>query len=220
MIRINEYIDHTLLKQEASYKQIKKLCEEAIEYKFKSVCVNPCRVLQAYNIVKNTDVLVCAVTGFPLGAATTNSKCAEACEAIENGANEIDMVINIGAVKDKDWEYVKNDIRSVVEGINERAVLKVILETCLLSENEIEKACLICLEAGADFVKTSTGFSKGGALIDDIKLMRKTVGDNMGVKASGGVSDYNKAVAMIEAGASRIGTSAGVSIMEEIFKYG
>lgn len=214
MENLNRFIDHTLLKQDATEEQISQLCREAIKYQFKSVCVNPSRVAQSYQILKDTDVLVCTVIGFPLGAATTNVKCVEAKEAVDNGAREVDMVINVGAVKDGDWEYVQRDITQVVNTVKERAIVKAILETCLLTGDEIEKVCRICLAAGVHFVKTSTGFSTGGATVVTVALMRRTVGMNIGVKASGGIRDKKTTLEMIAAGASRVGTSAGVAIME------
>jgi deoxyribose-phosphate aldolase len=220
MDNICSFIDYTLLKQEASAREIKKLCDEAVRYRFKTVFVNQCRAAQACEELKNTGIVVGTVVGFPLGASLTKVKCFEAESAINAGAGEIDMVINIGAIKDNNYEYVKNDIHKVVQTISGRAVLKVILETCLLTEEEKIKACIACKDAGADFVKTSTGLSSGGATVEDIILMRKTVGDQMGVKAAGGIRDYKKAIAMIKAGASRIGTSSGVAIAEEALLHG
>lgn len=211
---IASMIDHTLLKPEATEEQIKKLCMEAKEYSFASVCVNPCNVKSAYAILKDSNVNVCTVIGFPLGANTSSVKAYEAKEAIENGAAEVDMVINVGKLKEKNYEYVKNDIKAVVEAAKGKALTKVILETCLLTDEEKVAACKLSKEAGADFVKTSTGFSKGGATPADVKLMRETVGEKMGVKASGGVRTYEDAVKMINAGASRIGASASIAICE------
>jgi deoxyribose-phosphate aldolase len=207
-------IDHTLLKPEATEIDIIKVCEEAIQYKFKSVCVNSYYVSLVSRLTAKSGVLTCAVVGFPLGASTTRAKVDETYDALENGANEIDMVINVGAIKSGDWNTVKSDIDGVVNAARGRALVKVILETCLLDDEEKIKACTIAKMAGADFVKTSTGFNKGGATIEDIKLMRKVVGPNMGVKASGGVRDTETAKAMIEAGASRIGTSSGINIVK------
>ncbi|WP_024615144.1 deoxyribose-phosphate aldolase [Clostridium sp. Ade.TY] len=207
-------IDHTLLKPEATSEGIKKLCEEAVKYNFASVCVNPGRVKEAYEIVKNSDVKVCTVIGFPLGATTTESKVFETKDAIKNGATEVDMVINVGRLKDKDYDFVKEDIKSVVDAAKGKALTKVIIETCLLTDEEKVIACKLSKEAGADFVKTSTGFSTGGATGEDIKLMRETVGKEMGVKASGGVRSLEDALVMIENGATRIGASASIEICE------
>lgn len=207
-------IDHTLLKPEATSEGIKKLCEEAVKYNFASVCVNPGRVKEAYEIVKNSDVKVCTVIGFPLGATTTESKVFETKDAIKNGATEVDMVINVGRLKDKDYDFVKEDIKSVVDAAKGKALTKVIIETCLLTDEEKVMACKLSKEAGADFVKTSTGFSTGGATGEDIKLMRETVGEEMGVKASGGVRSLEDALVMIENGATRIGASASIEICE------
>ncbi len=207
-------IDHTLLKPEATSEGIKKLCEEAVKYNFASVCVNPGRVKEAYEIVKNSEVKVCTVIGFPLGATTTEVKVFETKDAIQNGATEVDMVINVGRLKDKDYDFVKEDIKAVVEAAKGKALTKVIIETCLLTDEEKVIACKLSKEAGADFVKTSTGFSTGGATGEDIKLMRETVGENMGVKASGGVRSLKDALVMIENGATRIGASASIAICE------
>ena len=207
-------IDHTLLKPEATSEGIKKLCEEAVKYNFASVCVNPGRVKEAYEIVKNSEVKVCTVIGFPLGATTTEVKVFETKDAIQNGATEVDMVINVGRLKDKDYDFVKEDIKAVVEAAKGKALTKVIIETCLLTDEEKVIACKLSKEAGADFVKTSTGFSTGGATGEDIKIMRETVGENMGVKASGGVRSLEDALVMIENGATRIGASASIAICE------
>ncbi|KAJ53374.1 deoxyribose-phosphate aldolase [Clostridium tetanomorphum] len=209
-------IDHTLLKPEADLSSIKRICEEALKYNFASVCINPCNVKVASDILNGSKVKVCTVIGFPLGATTTAVKVFEAEEAVKNGAEEVDMVINIGRLKDKDYEYVKNDIKSVVQTVKGKALIKVIIETCLLSNEEKVIICKIAKEAGADYVKTSTGFSTGGATISDIKLMRDTVGNDMGVKASGGVRTYEDSLSMIEAGATRIGASASIQICEKI----
>ncbi|MFA5576001.1 MAG: deoxyribose-phosphate aldolase [Tissierellaceae bacterium] len=209
-------IDHTLLKPEATRDMIEKLCMEAIEYKFAAVCVNPYYVKPAYEILKNSDVKIATVIGFPLGANTKEVKALETLDAIKNGANEIDMVINIGALKNKDYHIVKEDIEAVVAAAKGKAKVKVIIETCLLTEEEKIKACELSLEAGADFVKTSTGFSTGGATIEDIRLMKSVVGDKMEIKASGGVRDLDTARKMVQAGASRLGTSSGVKIASEI----
>ncbi len=207
-------IDHTLLKPEATETDIRKVCEEAVQYKFKSVCVNTHYVALVARLVAGSGVLTCGVVGFPLGAMTSRAKVDETYDAIKNGANEIDMVINIGALKSGDWNIVKRDIEGVTNAARGRALVKVILETSLLTDEEKIKACTIAKMAGADFVKTSTGFNKGGATIEDIKLMRSVVGPNMGVKASGGVRDTETARAMIAAGATRIGTSSGIAIIK------
>lgn len=207
-------IDHTVLKPDAKEEDIRKLCEEAKEYGFATVCVNPCYVPMAKHLLQDSNVGITTVIGFPLGANTITTKTAEAEEAIENGATEVDMVINIGALKDKKYDYVRDEIKAVVHTVNKRAVVKVIIETSLLTDEEKEKACLLAKEAGADFVKTSTGFSGGGATKEDIELMRRTVGDVMGVKASGGVRTRQDAEALIKAGATRIGASASVAIMK------
>ena len=212
-MKLNKYIDHTLLKPDASQEQIMNLIEEATEHDFASVCVNPTWVAFAAQALKGTDVKVCTVIGFPLGANTPEVKVFEAEDAIQNGADEIDMVINIGALKSQDYELVEKDIRAVVEAAK-GTLVKVIIETCLLTEDEKVKACQLAQEAGADFVKTSTGFSTGGATVADVTLMRKTVGPDMGVKASGGARSYEDALAFIEAGATRIGASSGVAIMK------
>ena len=207
-------IDHTVLKPDAKEEDIRKLCEEAIEYGFATVCVNPCYVPMAKHLLQDSNVGITTVIGFPLGANTITTKTAEAEEAIENGATEVDMVINIGALKDKKYDYIRDEIKAVVHTVNKRAVVKVIIETSLLTDEEKEKACLLAKEAGADFVKTSTGFSGGGATKEDIELMRRTVGDTMGVKASGGVRTRQDAEALIKAGATRIGASASVAIIK------
>ncbi|MCF6092856.1 deoxyribose-phosphate aldolase [Microaerobacter geothermalis] len=212
-IEIAKMIDHTLLKPEATAEMIDKLCEEAKTYGFASVCVNPVWVKRAAENLKGTDVRVCTVIGFPLGTTTSATKAFETNEAIENGAQEVDMVIHVGALKSGDDQYVREDIAAVVKASSERAIVKVILETGLLTDEEKERACRISKEAGAHFVKTSTGFNKGGATAEDIALMRRTVGPEMGVKASGGVRDYKTAKEMIEAGANRIGASSSVAIV-------
>lgn len=212
-MKLNKYIDHTLLKADASQEQIETLIEEAKKYDFASVCVNPTWVSFAAQALKATDVKVCTVIGFPLGANTPELKAFETSDAIQNGANEVDMVINIGALKSRNFDLVERDIRAVVEAAK-GTLVKVIIETCLLTDDEKEKACQIAQKAGADFVKTSTGFSTGGATVADVALMRKTVGPDMGVKASGGARSYEDALAFIKAGATRIGASSGVAIME------
>lgn len=211
---LNKYIDHTVLKPEASVKDIKKLCAEAKKYDFATVFVNPSYVKLAAKLLKGSEVKVGCAVGFPLGATTTEVKVMEALQAIKNGAQEIDMVINIGAVKSKNYKLVENDIKSVVKAVKPIGV-KTILETCLLSDAEKIKIAKIAKQVGVKFVKTSTGFATGGATVEDIKLLRKTVGPKMGVKASGGIRDYKTAMAMIKAGANRIGTSSGVAIMKE-----
>ncbi|NMM65167.1 deoxyribose-phosphate aldolase [Clostridium sp. P21] len=208
-------IDHTLLKPDATKEQILKLTGEAKQYKFASVCVNPTWVKLASDELKGTEVDVCTVIGFPLGANTSETKAFEAKNAIENGATEVDMVINIGELKDKNYAYVEKDIKAVVDSAKGKALVKVIIETCLLTEEEKVRACELSKKAGADFVKTSTGFSKGGATAEDVALMRKTVGKDMGVKASGGIHTKEETMAMIEAGATRIGASAGIAIISE-----
>ncbi|MCR6513521.1 MULTISPECIES: deoxyribose-phosphate aldolase [Clostridium] len=207
-------IDHTALKPETTGKEIEKLCKEALEYNFASVCVNPGRVKEAYELLKGSDVKVCTVIGFPLGANTKEVKAFETTDAIKNGATEVDMVINVGKLKDGDLAYVKEDIEAVTNAAKGKALTKVIIETCLLTDEEKVTACNLAKEAGADFVKTSTGFSTGGATKEDISLMRKTVGPNMGVKASGGVRSFEGAKDMIDNGATRIGASASIAICE------
>ena len=205
-------IDHTLLKSEATPAQIEKLCAEAAEYHFASVCVNPVYIPLAARLLKGTGVKVCCVVGFPLGAIAPEQKAAEAASCAAMGAEELDMVIHVGAAKAGDWALVQRDIEGVVKAAAGHTV-KVIIETCLLTDEEKVKACEAAKAAGAHFVKTSTGFSTGGATTHDIALMRKTVGPEMGVKASGGIRDYETAMAMIEAGANRIGASAGIAIV-------
>lgn len=213
-MNINKLIDHTALKPNTNKESILKLIAEAKTYDFASVCVNPCWVALAHQELKNTDVKVCTVIGFPLGANTTEVKVFETKDAIEKGAQEIDMVINIAMIKDKEYDYVENEIHQIVEAAKDKAIVKVIIETCLLTDEEKIKACELSQKAGADFVKTSTGFSTGGATVHDIALMRKTVGAEMGVKASGGVHTHEEALAMVEAGATRIGASAGVKLLK------
>ncbi|MBT2737422.1 deoxyribose-phosphate aldolase [Bacillus sp. ISL-7] len=206
-------IDHTLLKADATKEEIGKLVEEAKKYLFASVCVNPTWVNFAAKMLADTpEVKVCTVIGFPLGATTSETKAFETKNAIENGANEIDMVINVAALKDKQDDLVERDIAAVVGAAKGKALVKVIIETCLLTKEEKIRACEISVKAGADYVKTSTGFSTGGATVEDIRLMRQTVGPEIGVKASGGVRSREDAIAMVEAGATRIGASSGVSI--------
>lgn len=208
-------IDHTALKPETTLEQIEKLCAEAKQYGFASVCVNPVWVRDVAKHLDGSEVKVCTVIGFPLGAATTETKVFETGNAIENGATEVDMVINIGALKNGDDDIVLHDIGAVVEAAGEEVLTKVIIETALLTDDEKVRACKLAVKAGADFVKTSTGFSSGGAEVEDIALMRKTVGPQIGVKASGGVRDRGTAEAMVEAGATRIGASSGVSIVQD-----
>lgn len=208
-------IDHTLLKPEASREQVKKLCREAAEYGFHSVCVNSCYVSFCADLLKDSDVKVCTVIGFPLGAMSSAGKAAEAAPAVKDGADELDMVINVGMIKSGDWEYVRRDIEEVVKAAGSRALVKVILETCLLTDDEKRIACRVCREAGAAYVKTSTGFSTGGATAADVRLMREEAGDSMGVKASGGIRSLKDAEEMAAAGADRIGTSSGIAIARE-----
>lgn len=205
-------IDHTLLKAEATRAQVVALCQEARQYGFASVCVHPCRIRLAADELAGSPVRPCTVIGFPLGTPTSPTKAFEAEDAVRNGAQELDMVLAIGALKDRDSAYVLNDIRSVVKSACGRTV-KVILETCLLTNDEKVMACQLAVEAGAGFVKTSTGLAGGGATVEDIRLMRQTVGDRCGVKASGGVRTLADALKMIAAGANRLGTSAGVAIV-------
>ena len=210
---LNKYIDHTILKATASSADVQKLCEEAIEHEFYSVCVNGCYVADAKHLLQGTDVKVAAVVGFPLGAMTTASKVFEAKEAIENGASEIDMVINVAKLKDGEFDYVENEIRLIKEAIGNN-VLKVIIETCYLTDEEKVKACELSLVAKADFVKTSTGFGTGGTTYEDVKLMKSVVGDNAKVKASGGVRDKETAQKYVDLGAERLGTSSGIEIVK------
>jgi deoxyribose-phosphate aldolase len=207
-------IDHTILKPDATVEQVKKVCAEALEYKFASVCVNSCNVPLVASMLKDSGVKVCSVIGFPLGAASTAAKVAEAEAAIADGAGEIDMVINIGALKSGQFDAVEKDIGAVTAVAKGRALVKVIIETCLLTDEEKVKACILAKSAGAGFVKTSTGFSTGGAAAEDVSLMRRTVGPEMGVKASGGIRDYATAVKMIKAGANRIGASSSVAMVK------
>lgn len=211
-MELNKYIDHTNLKQDMSEQDLIKLVNEAKEYDFFSICINPCWVKQASELLAGSNTNVCSVIGFPLGANTTNIKVLEAKEAIDNGASEIDMVINVSKLKDKDYEYVYNEIKKIKEAIGDN-VLKVIIEACLLTDEEKTIACQIIMKAGADFVKTSTGMSTGGATVEDVKLFKEVVGDTTLIKAAGGVRTYEDAISMIEAGANRIGTSGGVKIV-------
>ena len=211
---IASMIDHTLLKQDATKEQVEKLCAEAKEYSFASVCVNPTWVKTSAELLTGTPVKVCTVIGFPLGASTPETKAFETTDAINNGAGEIDMVLNVGALKSQDLDLVKRDLAAVVNAAKGKAIVKVILENCLLSKEEIKVASQLSKDAGADFVKTSTGFSTGGATFEDVALMREVVGPDLGVKASGGVRSLEDVQKMIEAGATRIGASSGVQIMQ------
>jgi len=216
---IAHMIDHTLLKPDASRDQITQLCHEARQYGFAAVCVNPANVKLAAQLLKDSSVAVCAVVGFPLGATLPEVKAYEAQRVIEDGATEIDMVINIGALKSKDYELVQRDIASVVRTChNNGAICKVIIEAALLTDEEKIKACQLAKAAGADYVKTSTGFGPGGATVEDVALMRRVVGPEMGIKAAGGIRTFETAKQMIEAGATRIGASAGVKIVQEANK--
>ncbi len=212
-MNLAKYIDHTLLKPQATKADLEKLCKEAIDNGFATVCVNPCNVAYCADLLEGSKVKLASVVGFPLGASIPSIKSAETLMAVEDGANEIDMVINIGALKNNDTALVEGDIKAVVSSAEGNTV-KVIIETCLLTDEEKVTACELAKSAGADFVKTSTGFSTGGATIEDVKLMKETVGDELEVKASGGVRSYQDAMAMIEAGATRIGTSSGVIILQ------
>lgn len=215
MQNIAQHIEHTLLKQDAKNEELQKLFDEAKQYNFKGVCVNPCNIKYAREALQNTDVKIVTVVGFPLGANVSDVKAFETRLAIQDGADEIDMVINVSALKDKNYDFVKDDIKKV-KAVCGTHPLKVILETDLLSKEEIKKACEICVEAGADFVKTSTGFVKNGvgAKVEDVELMYKTVSPyGLKVKASGGIRDKEKAIQMLQAGAERLGTSSGVAIV-------
>ena len=212
-MKLSKYIDHTLLQADATKEQIVELCKEAKEYDFASVCVNPSWIDVAKEELQGSDVKVCVVIGFPLGAMTKDAKVFEARDAIEKGADEVDMVIHIGKLKDGDDAYVTSEIKAIKEAAGDH-VLKVIIETCLLSDEEKVRACLDAKQAGADFVKTSTGFSTSGATVEDVALMKKTVGEGVSVKAAGGVRTKEDMMAMIDAGADRIGTSRGVSLMK------
>ena len=212
-MKLSKYIDHTLLQADATKEQIVELCKEAKEYDFASVCVNPSWIDVAKEELQGSDVKVCVVIGFPLGAMTKDAKVFEARDAIEKGADEVDMVIHIGKLKDGDDAYVTSEIKAIKEAVGDH-VLKVIIETCLLSDEEKVRACLDAKQAGADFVKTSTGFSTSGATVEDVALMKKTVGEGVSVKSAGGVRTKEDMMAMIDAGADRIGTSRGVSLMK------
>ncbi len=212
---LNTYIDHTNLKPNATRSDIERLCSEAKQYHFKSVCVNSANVPQAAELLSGTDVAVCCVVGFPLGACLTSVKAFETSVAVRAGATEIDMVINIGRAKEGDWAYVIDDISAVVQAASGKALVKVIIETCLLTDDEKIRACEAAVKAGADFVKTSTGFSTGGATVSDVRLMRSTVGDALGVKAAGGIRTREDAEQLILAGADRLGASCGVKLVNE-----
>ena len=219
-LELAKMIDHTILKANATQSDIEKLCDEAKKYNFASVCVNPYWVPLASDLLKNSTVKVCTVIGFPLGATSSESKASETEIAILQGADEVDMVINVGAMKNNQTDIVENDILSVVNSArktgktqNKNIIVKVILETCYLTKDEIKNACLCAKNAGADFVKTSTGFGTGGATVEDVALMKETVGSSMEVKASGGIRDYETALKMINAGATRLGTSSGIGIV-------
>ncbi|MCU6785722.1 deoxyribose-phosphate aldolase [Aedoeadaptatus acetigenes] len=213
-MRLNKTIDHTILNPDATKDEVIKVIDEAKAYDFASVCLEPCWVTLAAERLADSEVKVCTVIGFPLGANTKTVKAFEAKEAVENGADEVDMVLNIGALKSGEYDLVLEDMKAVREAAKD-AVVKVILETCLLTDEEKKKACALAKEAGMDFVKTSTGFSTAGATTEDVKLMREAVGDAMGVKASGGIRDRETAEAMIAAGASRIGASKSIAIVGE-----
>lgn len=210
----NKMIDHTVLKADTPLETVKRICDEAMEYGFASVCINPCHVAYCADYLKDSDVNVCTVIGFPLGANTSAVKAFETKDAIANGADEIDMVMNIGALKDKNYDLVRDDVKAVVEAAN-GTLVKVISETCLLTEDEIKKACELCVEAKADYVKTSTGFSTRGATIEDVQIMKAAVQGKAKVKAAGGVRTHEDMVKIVEAGADRIGTSAGCSLVEK-----
>lgn len=216
MNNMAKYIDHTILNADATEKDIQRICIEAKEYEFKTVCINPGWIDYAAHLLEGTNVGITTVIGFPLGANTSEIKAAEAKQAVEKGVSDVDMVINIGALKNEDYPTVLHDIKAVVDAVDGKAITKVIIETSLLNKTEKIRVCELAKQAGADFVKTSTGFSTGGATLDDVKLMRATVGPKMGVKASGGVRSYKDAVAMIEAGATRIGASSGIAIVQGV----
>ena len=213
--QVAKMIDSTNLRPDATFENIKKLCRDAKKYNFASVCVNPWFVSLASDLLVGSDVKVCTVIGFPLGVSTPETKVFEAKNAVRDGADEIDMVINIGALKDKKYDFVKKEIKNIVNSVG-KVTVKVIIETCYLNDEEKIKACLIVKEAGAHFVKTSTGFGSKGASAEDVSLMRKTIGSNMGIKAAGGVRTIDDAIKMIDAGANRIGTSRAVEIVEGV----
>lgn len=213
-MNITDRIDHTILRADARTEEVRRYCSEALEHHFASVCVNTCHVTLAAEMLRGSDVKVCCVVGFPLGAMSTRAKAYEAFTAVKEGAEEVDMVMNIGALKEGNERQVEEDIREVVASSGS-AVVKVILETCLLTKDEIRRACEISVKAGAGFVKTSTGFSTGGATEEDVRLMRETVGNRTKVKASGGIRTYEQACRLIEAGADRIGAGNGLLLLEE-----
>ena len=215
-MNIAKYIDHTILKPDATTEDVKRFCSEAKKFGFASVCVSPCNAALVSKELKGTAVNTCVVVGFPLGSTTKEVKAFETKQAIENGADEVDTVINIGALKEKNYELVRGDIKAVVDAANKKAIVKVIIETCLLTDEEKIKVCEISKEVGADFVKTSTGFSTRGAVKEDVSLIRKTVGPEFSVKASGGVRNFNLAMDMINAGASRVGASESIAIIEAL----
>jgi len=212
------YIDHTLLKADATNTDIKKLCKEAIQYEFFSVCVNPCYIKACKKYLKGTSVKICSVIGFPLGANDIKTKVFEAKQAIKNGADEIDVVINISKLKEKKYKYIEKELDNIVKVSKGKALVKVIIETCLLTGEEIKSACQIVYASGVDYVKTSTGFSKYGARVEDVQLMKEICGDKIFIKASGGIKNFESMKNLIIAGARRIGTSHGVEIMQEIDK--
>lgn len=211
-----QYMDHTVLKIATTTETLKKFCDEAKEYKFASVCVNPCNIPYVAQQLKGSGVKACAVVGFPLGANTTFIKAMEAMEAVRNGAEEVDMVINVGRLKDKDYDYVLKDIQAVVDAAHPQALVKVIIETCVLTDEEKVKVCQLAKQAGADFVKTSTGFGDGGATVEDVRLMKQTVGEGVLVKASTGINNRKICDDMLAAGAVRMGTSKGIFIVKDI----
>ncbi len=217
-VELASYIDHTLLKPDTTIADIEMLCREAIQYSFASVCVNPCFVTVAKKFLQGHNINLCTVVGFPLGATTSDTKAFETACAIENGANEIDMVINIGSLKERMYKLTEYDIKAVSEVCKDKALLKIIIEACLLSDEEKIEACKLAKAIGVDFIKTSTGFSYGGATIADIKLIKSIVGDSIGIKASGGIRDLSSMLKMIEAGASRFGTSSSIRIINQLSK--
>ncbi len=215
-MKINKFIDHTLLKAEATEEQIRQACKEAIEYSFATVCVNPYYIPLVSSELKLSDVEPCSVVGFPLGASESKVKAIETELALANGAKEIDMVVNLGALKSGRMDIVSEEIKNIAAVTGDNAILKVIIECCLLEDEEKTAVCRTVLNNGADYVKTSTGFNSGGAMVEDVRLMRQAVGSKMGIKAAGGIKDYHTAIKFIEAGANRIGTSSGVALVKEI----
>ncbi len=215
-MQLNRYIDHTMLKANATRADIEKLCQEAKQHEFASVCVNTCFVPLAAELLEGSEVKVCCVVGFPLGAMSTPAKAFEAQWAVEHGAQEVDMVLNVGAMISGEEEIVLRDIEAVVQAAHPKAIVKVILENCLLNDEQKIRACKLCVQAGAEFVKTSTGFSSGGATVEDVALMKRAVDGRAKVKAAGGIRTRQQALAMIEAGADRIGASAGIAICAEV----